>query len=65
MVWDNFDKETKLSKRAIELNNGCATLMGIIGPMVHEEIIPLGYDPDLPLIAHLSYVGRGEDSSPG
>jgi hypothetical protein len=28
-------------------------MMGILGLMVHEEIIPLGYDPDLPIIGHL------------
>ncbi|KAG7340626.1 fucoxanthin chlorophyll a/c binding protein [Nitzschia inconspicua] len=51
--WDDFDEETKLSKRAIELNNGRAAMMGILGLMVHELIIPLGYDPDLPIIGHL------------
>merc|ERR1719507_2388976 len=38
--WDDFDEETKLSKRAIELNNGRAAMFGILGLMVHEEIIP-------------------------
>ena len=52
--WDDFDEETKLSKRAIELNNGRAAMLGILGLMVHEEIQPLGYDPDLPIIGHLS-----------
>jgi len=51
--WDTFDEETKLQKRAIELNNGRAAMMGILGLMVHEKIIPLGYDPDLPIIGHL------------
>jgi hypothetical protein len=82
--WDTFDEETKLQKRAIELNNGRAAMMGkyavlshfeeclssmirpvsqiiflscvylgILGLMVHELIIPLGYDPDLPIIGHL------------
>jgi len=51
--WDDFDEEEKLSKRAIELNNGRAAMTGILGLMVHEKIIPLGYDPDLPIIGHL------------
>lgn len=51
--WDTFDEETKLQKRAVELNNGRAAMMGILGLMVHEMIIPLGYDPDLPIIGHL------------
>jgi hypothetical protein len=52
--WDDFDEKTKLSKRAIELNNGRAAMFGILGLMVHEEIIPLGYDPELPIIGHLA-----------
>merc|ERR1719199_1619448 len=36
--WDTFDEETKLSKRAIELNNGRAAMMGILGLMVHEHL---------------------------
>ena len=52
--WDDFDEETKLQKRAIELNNGRAAQLGILGLMVHEEIIPLGYDADLPIIGHLA-----------
>jgi hypothetical protein len=36
--WDSFDKETKLSKRAIKLNNGRAAMMGILGLMVHEQL---------------------------
>ena len=42
--WDTFDEETKLQKRAIELNNGRAAQMGILGLMVHEQLggsIPL------------------------
>jgi hypothetical protein len=29
-------------------------MFGILGLMVHEEIIPLGYDPELPIIGHLA-----------
>jgi hypothetical protein len=36
--WDSFDEETKLSKRAIELNNGRAAQMGILALMVHEKL---------------------------
>ena len=36
--WDSFDEDTKLSKRAIELNNGRAAMMGILGLMVHEQL---------------------------
>ena len=36
--WDTFDEETKLTKRAVELNNGRAAMMGILGLMVHEQL---------------------------
>ena len=36
--WDNFDEETKLQKRAVELNNGRAAMFGILGLMVHEQL---------------------------
>jgi hypothetical protein len=36
--WDSFDEETKLRKRAIELNQGRAAQMGILALMVHEEL---------------------------
>ena len=52
--WDDLDEDEKLSKRAIELNNGRAAQAGILGLMVHEKIIPLGYDAALPIIGHLS-----------
>ncbi len=40
--WDKYTEEEKLEKRAIELNNGRAAQMGILGLMVHEQ---LGQDP--------------------
>mmetsp|Transcript_12722 Transcript_12722/g.12334 ORF Transcript_12722/g.12334 Transcript_12722/m.12334 type:complete len:200 (-) Transcript_12722:95-694(-) len=36
--WKTFDDETKISKRAIELNNGRAAMMGILGLMMHEQL---------------------------
>ena len=36
--WDSFSEETKLQKRGIELNNGRAAQMGILGLMVHEQL---------------------------
>ncbi|CBJ29489.1 Chlorophyll binding protein [Ectocarpus siliculosus] len=34
--WESFDEETKLRKRAIELNNGRAAQMGIFALVIHE-----------------------------
>ena len=51
--WDSFDEETKLSKRAIELNNGRAAMMGILGLMVHEKLNEIGMVADLPIIGAL------------
>lgn len=36
--WDSFDEETKLQKRAIELNQGRAAMMGLLGLMVHDKL---------------------------
>jgi hypothetical protein len=36
--WDTFDEETKMQKRAIELNQGRAAQMGILALMVHEQL---------------------------
>ena len=47
--WDKLDDATKLKKRAIELNNGRAAMMGIWGLATHEmmgvSILPGGYLP--------------------
>lgn len=40
--WDSFDEETKLQKRAIELNQGRAAMMGILALMVHEQLGNVG-----------------------
>mmetsp|Transcript_57844 Transcript_57844/g.108951 ORF Transcript_57844/g.108951 Transcript_57844/m.108951 type:complete len:219 (-) Transcript_57844:109-765(-) len=37
-LWDNLSPDVQLSKRAIELNNGRAAMMGILGLMVHEKL---------------------------
>ena len=40
--WDTFDAETQFKKRAIELNQGRAAMMGILALMVHEQLgVPL------------------------
>eukprot|EP00339_Tiarina_fusa_P020135 CAMPEP_0117029146 /NCGR_PEP_ID=MMETSP0472-20121206/21133_1 /TAXON_ID=693140 ORGANISM="Tiarina fusus, Strain LIS" /NCGR_SAMPLE_ID=MMETSP0472 /ASSEMBLY_ACC=CAM_ASM_000603 /LENGTH=198 /DNA_ID=CAMNT_0004736837 /DNA_START=21 /DNA_END=617 /DNA_ORIENTATION=+ len=36
--WDKLDEATKLRKRSIELNNGRAAQMGILGLMVHDQL---------------------------
>ena len=36
--WDTFDEETKLQKRAIELNQGRAAQMGMLALMVHDQL---------------------------
>ena len=37
-MWENLTPAEKLSKRAIELNNGRAAMMGILALMVHEKL---------------------------
>jgi Chlorophyll A-B binding protein len=36
--WDSFDEETKLTKRAVELNQGRAAQMGMLALMVHDKL---------------------------
>jgi len=36
--WDKLTPEAKTKKRAVELNNGRAAMMGILGLMVHEKL---------------------------
>ncbi|CAB9512383.1 Fucoxanthin-chlorophyll a-c binding protein [Seminavis robusta] len=36
--WDSFDEETKLTKRALEINQGRAAQMGLLGLMVHDKL---------------------------
>jgi hypothetical protein len=36
--WDSLDAEAQASKRAIELNNGRAAQMGLLGLMVHDKL---------------------------
>jgi len=36
--WDSFDEATKMQKRAIELNQGRAAMMGLLGLMVHDKL---------------------------
>ena len=36
--WDTFSDEEKRQKRGIELNNGRAAMMGILGIMVHDQL---------------------------
>merc|ERR1711935_1333595 len=36
--WGKLKEETQLQKRAIELTNGRAAMLGILGLMVHEQL---------------------------
>lgn len=40
--WDKYSAQQKLNKRAIEINNGRAAMMGITGLVTHELIGNLG-----------------------
>ena len=52
--WDTFDADTQMTKRAVELNNGRAAMMGILGLMVHEKLGEIGMAADLPIIGTLA-----------
>ena len=59
--WGIFSDEVKLQKRGIELNNGRAAMMGILGLMVHEKLgeTLISVDGttaavDLPIIGYLN-----------
>eukprot|EP00561_Arcocellulus_cornucervis_P003794 CAMPEP_0185807038 /NCGR_PEP_ID=MMETSP1322-20130828/4776_1 /TAXON_ID=265543 /ORGANISM="Minutocellus polymorphus, Strain RCC2270" /LENGTH=202 /DNA_ID=CAMNT_0028503147 /DNA_START=65 /DNA_END=673 /DNA_ORIENTATION=- len=47
--WDKLDEATKKKKRSVEINNGRAAQMGILGLMTHEI---MGNINDLPIIGH-------------
>jgi hypothetical protein len=36
--WDSFDADTQMTKRAVELNQGRAAMMGLLGLMVHDKL---------------------------
>lgn len=57
--WDTFDEETKFAKRAIELNNGRAAMLGIIA-FVSEAKIP----GSVPLLKGLIQPYDGEIMAP-
>jgi hypothetical protein len=46
--WDLLSEKQQLSKRGIEINNGRAAMMGILGLMVHEQL-----GTNLPIIGQL------------
>ena len=46
--WSGFSEEAKKAKRSVELNNGRAAQMGILGLMVHEQL-----GSNMPLVGQL------------
>ena len=52
--WDTFDEETQAFKRGVELNNGRAAMLGILGLMIHEKLGEIDMVADLPIIGALS-----------
>ena len=57
--WDTFDEETKLQKRAVELNNGRAAMMGILGTFVHEVVTGQSF-AEQAASGHFSPFGDGQ-----
>ena len=51
--WDKQNEKWQMSKRAVELNNGRAAMMGVLGLMVHEKLGEIGMAADLPIIGVL------------
>ena len=58
--WEKFTDEEKLEKRSIELNNGRAAQMGILGLMVHE-VLSGGAEPYIinQLLGYSSHFNEG------
>jgi hypothetical protein len=46
--WSKWSPETQKAKRSVELNNGRAAMMGILGLMVHEQL-----GSNMPLVGQL------------
>ena len=47
-IWDSWSDDTKRRRRAVELNQGRAAMMGILGLMVHEQL-----GTNMPIIGQL------------
>ena len=47
-VWSKWTDKQKVHKRAAELNNGLATMMGILGLVVHKQL-----RSNMPLVGQL------------
>ena len=63
--WDAFDEETKLRKRAIELNNGRAAQMGIFAMIIQVGMVPKIFDwiENAPINENLPKEKPAEDNS--
>ena len=53
--WEAWTEEEQNTKRAIELNNGRAAQMGILGLMVHEQINNTPYVINEILGSHVTF----------